>query len=151
VAGRFTLWLRGACALLPLILAGCAEYWAKPGGTTAELQRAKAECETEAFARFPPALQQVMTSPGYFSPPETNCMTVNGQPQCRTVGGFWVPPTFQSIDLNLDGRRSARMACMSARGWILADTEKEAAAITAGGAPGVTQQEPTGIPPARTR
>ncbi len=126
--------IRSLPLLSVLLLPGCAEHWARPGGTAVELRGVKAECETESFTRFPPVLQQVMTAPGYFSPQETSCTTVNGRTQCRTVGGLWVPPSVQTIDMNLDGRRSARIACMTARGWILADSEKEAAAITAGAA-----------------
>lgn len=128
--------LRLLSLLLPILLAGCAEHWAKPGGTPADLQRAKAECETEAFARFPPVMQTVMVTAGYFSPPQTTCTTVNGKTRCHTIGGVWVPPTFQTIDLNQGPRRSARIGCMTVRGWILASDEKEAAAITASGAAG---------------
>jgi hypothetical protein len=127
------------CAVLIIlaVLSGCAEHWAKPGGTEAELQRTKAECETQSYARFPPVLQQVMMSPGYFAPPETRCHTRDGQTRCHTVGGFWVPPSFQTVDLNQDGRNSARNACMYAHGWMLAEDAKEAAAITASGIPSV--------------
>lgn len=126
-----------ALLLLALLLAGCTEYWAKPGGTPAELQQAKALCETEAYARFPPVLQTVMVSAGYFAPPQKTCTSDNGKTRCVTTGGVWVPPTFQTIDINQDPRNSARIACMTVRGWILADSEKEAAAITRGGVPGV--------------
>ena len=116
--------------LLLVSLSGCAQYWARPGGTPAQLAYAKQSCEARAFQGFPPALQQVMTSPGYFSPQQTNCHTENGRTHCYTTGGFWVPPNFAIVDHNEQGRDAAYRGCMYADGWVLANDEKDAIAIT---------------------
>jgi hypothetical protein len=46
----------------------CTQYWAKPGGTAAEFEGTKAACESQAYAQFPPIMQQVMVSAGYTTP-----------------------------------------------------------------------------------
>jgi hypothetical protein len=120
----------GPVVAASLALAGCAEHWAKPGATPAERDATLARCEAESQARFPPVLQTIMLSPGYFSPPQTRCRAVNNQSVCHTVGGFWNPPVFQTIDLAADARRTARYDCMYSRGWILAKDEKTAEAVT---------------------
>ncbi len=137
---------RGFALLAILGLAGCAEHWAKPGGTKAELDFTKANCEAESYTRFPVVPQQIMTSPGRLLPPETQCSTVNGKTQCRTFGGQWLPPTFRIIDLNDNARDSARVACLYRNGWVLADDEKAAAAITRSGMP-----PPLLVPPSPDR
>ena len=134
---------RGFALLAILGLAGCAEHWAKPGGTKAELDFTKANCEAESYTRFPVVPQQIMTSPGRLLPPETQCSTVNGKTQCRTFGGQWLPPTFRIIDLNDNARDSARVACLYRNGWVLADDEKAAAAITRSGMPPPTPGQPS--------
>ncbi len=128
-------WKIGRGLGLVLALAGCVEHWAKPGGTRAELDFTKATCEAESHALFPVMPQQVMSSPGYMLPPETQCTTSNGKTHCRTFGGRWVGPTFRIIDLNDNARNNARIACFYRSGWVLADDEKTAAAITGSGAP----------------
>lgn len=124
-------------AVLPILLslAGCAEHWAKPGGTQFERDAALARCDAESHARFPPVLEQVMVRPTYFVPPRRQCDTVNNQTRCQTTGGYWAPPVFQTIDHNADGRRAARLDCMYRLGWMLAKDEKEAEAVTKAGIP----------------
>ena len=130
---------RAALLALLLVLVGCAEHWAKPGATARDRDVALARCDAESHARFPPVLQTIMLSPGYFVAPQTRCWTNNGKTQCQTTGGYRMPPSYTTIDLNLDARRSARLDCMYAQGWMLAKDEKEAEAVTkslpAAGAP----------------
>ncbi len=125
----------GLTLLALLSLAGCAEHWAKPGGSPIERDAALARCNAESHARFPPVLQQVLVRPEYFVPPQRRCATVNNQTQCQTTGGYWVPPLFQTIDHNAEGRRAARVDCMYTLGWMLAKDEKEAEAVTKSGLP----------------
>lgn len=132
-------------AVLLLVLAGCAEHWAKPGATALERDAALARCDAESHARFPPALQTIMLSPGYFVPPQTRCWTQNNQTHCNTSGGFWVPPSYHTIDHNYDARRAARLDCMYSAGWMLAKDEKEAEAVTKSAPP---IAPPIGQPPA---
>lgn len=133
-----------------LALAGCAEHWAKPGASPAERDATLARCDAESQARFPPVLQTIMISPGYFTPPQTRCRAANNQTFCQTVGGYWNPPLFQTIDLAADARRTARYDCIYMRGWILAKNEKEAEAVTKSAPAGPpTPQPSTPSPPTR--
>ena len=120
----------GLHCLLALMLLGCAEHWARPGGTAAERDASLARCDAESHRMFPPILQQVLTRPGYFVPPQRHCTTNNNTTQCTTTGGYWTPPLYQTIDHNADARRAARIDCMYSLGWILAKDEKEAEAVT---------------------
>lgn len=118
-----------AAAIL-LSAAGCTRYWAKPGGTGAELEAAKANCETTSLARFPPELQLVRSSPGDIAPLTTNCVPGPNGPHCVTAGGVLVSPSYATIDLNRPARRNAWEACMMAGGWRQAKDKAEAEAIT---------------------
>lgn len=120
----------GSAVFLLLALAGCAEHWAKPGATKVERDAALARCDADSHARYPPVLQTILLSPGYFVPPRTRCWTQNNQTRCDTSGGYWVPPSYHTIDHNHDARRTARVDCMYTAGWILAKDEKEAEAVT---------------------
>nr|WP_294519150.1 hypothetical protein [uncultured Rhodopila sp.] len=116
----------GACAAV----AACTEYWAKPGGTPAEFEAAKANCQTRAYADFPPALRQVMVSPGYTTPLQTVC---NGGPNasnCIMTGGQYSPPSFMMVDQNEAGRNSAARSCLFAAGWQPAKNKEDAEAIS---------------------
>jgi hypothetical protein len=98
---------------LALLVAGCAEKWAKPGATEAEFRAMASECEEEAAARFPPLLrEQVMVPPRWF-PPQTTC----GPRGCVTYPGYWVPPQTMLVDDNLGRRSRARRECFMAQGW----------------------------------
>lgn len=123
------------CLLILLSFSGCAEHWAKPGATPLQRDAALARCDAESHARFPPILEQVLSRPAYFVPPQRQCTTNNNQTRCQTVGGYWVPPTFYTIDHNADARRAARADCMYSQGWMLAKDEKEAEAVTKSGLP----------------
>jgi hypothetical protein len=142
---RRGLGLVGACLLL-LTLAGCAEHWAKPGASQVERDAALARCNAESHARFPPVLEQVLVRPAYFVPPQTRCTTVDNKTQCRSFGGYWVPPTFQTIDHNAEGRRAARIDCMYRLGWMLAKDEKEAEAVTKSAPPAAVPLSGQGAP-----
>jgi hypothetical protein len=118
-----------ACLAALFLLTGCAEYWARPGATVTELAQARQGCDGRAVATYPPRVQQVMTSPGYFVPQTTSCSTQGGRTDCRTTGGYFVPPSYTLVDLNESGRRGAFRNCMFADGWVLAKDKEEAAAI----------------------
>jgi hypothetical protein len=118
---------RLALLLLPLLLAGCAQRWAKPGGTPQEFQATEAGCTAGAYQAFPPLPRIVQASPGYFTPAQQVC---RGN-RCTLQGGFWVPPSFTTVDDNSPGRFQAVRACLFANGWQPVDSEAQAAAITA--------------------
>ena len=138
--------LRGLGLCLLLLLTGCVDHWARPGGTPAQLAYAKQACESRAMAMFPPVLQQIMTSPGYWTPQQTNCHTQDGRTHCRTTGGYFVPPSFAMIDHNEQARDSAYRACMYSDGWILAKDKDEAAAITRSAPPPLPPPPPASQP-----
>jgi hypothetical protein len=114
--------------LLCLPIAGCApQLWAKPGGTANEFEGAKAGCNAQSYAMFPPAYQQVMVSPGYFMPLQTNCTPYG---ECFTSGGYYVQPTYVPVDMNDRGRSSAFRSCLMTAGWVPVKDKEEATLVT---------------------
>jgi len=103
-----------SCALL---LAACAEKWTKPGGSEAEFDAMRVGCESNAYAKFPPYVQQVLVSPGHYNPVQQSCSTVNGVRDCVRFGGDYVPPQYSTIDHNERGRAQDVRACFFAHGW----------------------------------
>jgi hypothetical protein len=119
--------------LLCLPIAGCApQLWAKPGGTAAEFEGAKAGCNTQSYGMFPPIYQQVMVTPGYFMPLQTNCTPYG---ECFTSGGYYVQPTYVPVDMNDRARSSAFRSCLMTAGWTPVKDKEEAALITNSAAP----------------
>nr|WP_294510637.1 hypothetical protein [uncultured Rhodopila sp.] len=116
----------GAC----VAVAACTEYWAKPGGTPAEFEAAKAACQSQAYAQFRPVMQQVMVSPGYVTPLQTICNGGQYGTNCYTTGGQYLPPSFMMVDQNEAGRNSAARSCLFAAGWQPARNKADAEAIS---------------------
>ena len=111
-------------------LAGCTQYWAKPGGTALEFETVKARCETEAFQRFPPAMRTTLANPGYLVPMRTDCRPTPRGQDCFTTGGGIVPPTYSTMDLNSQPRSASYRSCLLTAGWQPARDKEEAEAIT---------------------
>lgn len=64
-ASVVSLSVRTMVLLACLPLAACApQIWAKPGGSPAEFEGAKAACNTQSYSMFPPMMQQVMMTQG---------------------------------------------------------------------------------------
>ena len=116
--------------LLVLFLSGCADYWAKPGGTPVAFAAARDMCTRQAEAQFPPSMQPVMIAPGTPAPVATRCAPVGGSVACTTVGTGFSPPTYTTLDQNTGPREQAFRACLTAAGWRATRSEQEAAAIT---------------------
>jgi hypothetical protein len=130
-------------ASLLLMTCGCAEYWAKPGGTQAELNMVTANCHAQSHAQFPPVLQTVQSSAGYTTPAKTNCTSSgNNSVNCTTKGGDYVPPSYQTVDVNDNGRDAAFHACMYNAGWQSFDSEEQATAVTRSAPPRPMQALP---------
>lgn len=110
-------------------LAGCTQYWAKPGGTYAEFDATKAACDSRAYYQFPPVLQQVMLAPGYITPLQTNCTPIGNSVSCYTTGGQYIPPSYMMVDQNRDGRSSAVRSCLYSAGWQPVKNKEEADAV----------------------
>jgi len=109
---RALIWLS-----LPLAVGGCAERWAKPGAGAAEFDAMQAACSAQGYARFPPVLQQMPGSPGFFAPGAMRCGGPPGARSCYAVGGVYVPPSIVTVDLNAAGRGQDIRACFYANGW----------------------------------
>ncbi|MCC6716919.1 MAG: hypothetical protein IT555_03465 [Acetobacteraceae bacterium] len=97
-----------------LLLAGCAERWAKPGADDAEFRAMQAHCDAYAHDRWPPLLRQEMLFPGHFVPPVRSC---DNRGRCTWFGGWYEPPQMTVIDDNLRPRNQERRACYLANGW----------------------------------
>lgn len=115
-------------AFLPLC--GCAQIWAKPGGTSADLASAKAECERQASASFPPSIERVEVTPSSTTPIQTNCTTTFGVQSCTTTGGSWTPATYRYDDGNQRARDGAVRSCLIAAGWQPVNNKEEALTVT---------------------
>ncbi len=110
-------------APLLLAMAGCMQYWAKPGATQAQLDAAKDRCDTEANARFPLRVWNGAFPSSYGVTPGTQCSFGPDGPRCVTYGGT-------EVDTNGQGRAGAFRACMIAAGWLPSKDETDAAMIS---------------------
>lgn len=104
--------LAAGCALAAL--AGCAQYWDKPGATEAELRAADSACAARATMRFPPMLQVVQTGGGYTMPAQ-GC---SGGRNCHGRRAQWVPPTYSTVDRNQRLRETEADQCLMEAGWV---------------------------------
>ncbi len=121
---------RVVLVLLCLLLAACAQIWAKPGGTEAELESAKAACTTQSKAMFPPIMRQVQTAPSYSTPMQTNCTSDAWGMHCTTTGGSFVPASYSWEDANDNVRKNAFRSCLITAGWQPVKDKEEAALVT---------------------
>lgn len=100
-----------------LLLSGCGTNWVKPGATDADRQATQRLCEADAYAKFPPRVRTVETSPGRYAPVKTTCnQTPQGQ-TCTQSGGEWIPPSSYRTDDNENARDADIDACFYANGW----------------------------------
>ena len=109
-----------------VFLAGCATKWSHPNGG-GNFHSDLYQCEQEAAVSYPPAMTQVMTSPGYQAPQQTNTTTncnVNGQwINCRSTqqgasaSVYNSPPTYMTVDNNAGARGGFVRQCLRAKGY----------------------------------
>ncbi len=125
----------GALVLIPVLLpmAGCTQYWAKPGGTQEQFAVTKSACQAQSYAQFPPAPQQVMLTAGYTTPQQSTCSGNGYMVNCYTTGGQYMPPTYVTLDQNSGARDSGFQSCLMNAGWRLAKNKEEAEAIARSG------------------
>ncbi|MXP64977.1 hypothetical protein E0493_16635 [Roseomonas sp. M0104] len=105
---------RPCCALLLLLVAGCAG-WVKPGATGTEADAVLAQCRSRAEAQFPLVRQTEVQRPGYWVPSRTECGPRRSG--CRTSGSFFQPPVYRDRDLNAPLRDAMIETCMRDQGW----------------------------------
>jgi hypothetical protein len=107
--------LAACCALAAL--AGCAQYWDKPGATEAELRAADSACAVRASTRFPPMLHVVQTGGGYTMPAQ-GCGGGRSGRNCHGGRAQWVPPTYSTVDRNQRLRENEADQCLMQEGWV---------------------------------
>ena len=113
-----------------LLLAGCSEYWAKPGATAVDFGAARESCSRQAEAAFPPQMEQVRTSSGAPSPTAARCAPVGGAIVCSPTGIGFSNPTYTTLDQNTGPRERAFRDCLQAAGWQAVRSQQQADAIT---------------------
>jgi hypothetical protein len=111
-----------------LRLGGCVEKWTKPGGTAEEFDAMKASCQAQAYQQFPPQLQQIQASNGYYTPITTNCYGTGYGTSCYQSGGQYIPPIIITVDTNRSPRGDAVRGCFYSNGWTPATADQSSAA-----------------------
>jgi len=112
------------------LLSGCAQHWAKSGGTSAEFDSTKAVCRDWTYQYLPQELEDVQLSPGYITPLSSVCEPRGHRIGCVPVGGTYVPPNYAAVDRNDRARSYAMTACLNDAGWVSVDSKAEAQRIT---------------------
>jgi len=103
-----------------LSLAGCAQYWAKPGASADEFRMTETGCQIAALQHVPQILETILVAPGYSSPVFWNCVAPG---RCFPSGGHWTPPIFSTVDRNAPLRRRAVEVCLAGQGWQPVDRD----------------------------
>lgn len=106
-------------------LAGCVQKWSKPNGTPEEFDAMKASCQAQAYSQFPPQLQQIQATSGYYMPVTTQCSGFGGNVSCYQSGGQYIPPTIVTIDTNRSPRNDAVRSCFYANGWTPTSEDRQ--------------------------
>jgi hypothetical protein len=105
---------RLAAILVLCLLAGCARYWAKPGGTEGAFDAAKAHCESEAMARFPAGGGSSLDRELFVPAPDL-CVAGIRDINCMSNGGRGT-----QLRMSQSMSQPARElfgSCMAAAGW----------------------------------
>ncbi len=97
--------MRPAVLLTSLLLAACADNWAKPGAAPNDFRVAEAGCEVAAMREIPPLPETVLLDPG--------------APAWRW--GWSPPASFTTVDRNAFLRRRVAQACLLQAGWTPVD------------------------------
>jgi len=107
------------CALVFILLSGCAERWEKPGASDADFQKTKAVCDDRAMLHFPISIRQIEIEGARMNPGVTNCTWSGsgGTMHCGTSGGQYEPPRFASVDDNQTARNQDVRKCFFDNGW----------------------------------
>ena len=96
------------------LLSACAERWEKPGASEADFRAMKAQCDAQAFERWPPVLREQLMFPGRWVPPVRSC---DPRGRCVWYGGWYEPPQTMIVDDHERPRRAERRACYMGNGW----------------------------------
>jgi hypothetical protein len=121
---------RRLVAVLALsLLAGCARYWASPGGTEGAFDATKARCQSAALARFPSTGGNSIDRELIVPKPDLcvagirdiNCMSNGGQGTSLRMSQSMSEPA-----------REMFASCMAAAGWRPVANAAEGDAVTRG-------------------
>jgi len=105
------------CTCIALGVAGCAQRWAKPGGTQEEFDAMNSACASRAYARFPPMMRQVQLTAGYTTPITMQCSGYGYSYSCYQMGGQYYPPVMMTLDDNESARSYDNRSCFFENGW----------------------------------
>jgi len=120
-----------AAVLVLALLAGCAQYWARPGGTNQAFDAAKARCQSEAFARYPAGSRGGAIDQELIAPKPDLCVDAIHGIQCMSNGGQFSPIR---LSPGMSGpAREMFGTCMAAAGWRPVANAAQGEAITRGG------------------
>jgi hypothetical protein len=116
---RAAAWRRASLLLLFAVamLGGCAQRWEKPGASEADFKIARMRCDAAGHRDLPPDLRWMQISAGYFSPGYRQCWKSRGRRQCSYSPGYYVPPRFGHVDLNVGARDRFMTTCLLDDGW----------------------------------
>jgi len=96
-------------------LAACAPLntYYKPGATVAMVERQTTQCQVDALAQVPVALQTVRTPPR-FIPPRRVCRSDG---RCTSRAGYFEPGQTYTVDPSADLRKRVETQCMADAGF----------------------------------
>jgi hypothetical protein len=106
-----------AGAVLALSVAGCTEYWAKPGAGEREFEVMRGQCNARGYQRFPPLVRTSLSQEGHYAPVTNRCVTKGNSTECTKTGGQWVPPSYTTVDDNERPRDEDIRSCFFENGW----------------------------------
>ena len=98
-----------------LALAACAPLntYYKPGASVAMVDRQTTQCQVDALAKVPVALQTLRTPPR-FVPPRQICRSDG---RCYTRTGYFEPGQTYTVDPGADLRKRVETQCMADAGF----------------------------------
>ncbi|WP_342239602.1 hypothetical protein [Inquilinus sp. OTU3971] len=99
-----------------LTLAGCTT-WVRPGATPEQADAALTLCRARSIGQLPPDMVTVMTSEGHYTDTKEKCKERHGNFSCKTTGGTYVQPNYETRDQNDAPRETLIDACMIKGGW----------------------------------
>lgn len=88
----------------------------KPGTSLAQKQKDLDLCKIVSFKQVP---QELVTSVsgGYYDPGYVSCVGKKGEAVCRRIGGFYIPPTYSTVDVNKNLRWRYVQHCLQQKGY----------------------------------
>lgn len=108
---------RATCAALmaAVLLSGCTQYhWYKDGASYEQKERQALSCEAESLRALPPNVQRSGESTQTTG--STNC-EAGVKHSCGKKNKVYTETTYDTRDVNSDGRDVLMKDCMYQKGW----------------------------------